>query len=69
MELDVDYERDELIVDFTPGELDLDPRPSEDEKSASSKPITKTDTSKLEKSEERFVAVYLFLYRSQRRQD
>ena len=72
MEVDEEEERDELIVDFTAGELDLDPRSFEEEKSASSKALPnsseKVDTNKIdlgESSEERFVSVCMFLYRSQ----
>ena len=48
VEMDLDEEeeeKDELIVDFTAGELDLDPKPSEEKRSASfsSKPLQKSE--------------------------
>ena len=78
VEMDMDEEeeeKDELIVDFTAGELDLDPRPSEDKKGSASKPFSNIDKAESkpadankvdteESSEERFVSVFVFLYRS-----
>ena len=79
MDVEEEEEKDELIVDFTAGELDLDPKPFERERitasATPSKPslssndksvefklgASKVDTE--ESSEERFVSVFLFLYR------
>ncbi len=80
MEVEEEEEKDELIVDFTAGELDLDPKPFERERTtASTTPSqpslssndksvdSKFGASKVdteESSKERFVSVFLFLYMS-----